>query len=53
MGTNLKWIGEKARKEPNLVFTSLYHHITDEDNLRACYDSLNAHKAVGSRRHAE
>ena len=47
MGTNLKWIGEKARKEPDLVFTSLYHHITDVDNLRACYDSLSANKAVG------
>ena len=47
MATNLKWIGEKARNEPELVFTSLYHHITDVDNLRACYDSLEAGKATG------
>jgi RNA-directed DNA polymerase len=47
VATNLKWIGEKARREPELVFTSLYHHITDVDNLRACYDSLEAGKATG------
>jgi len=47
VATNLKWIGEKARKEPDLVFTSLYHHIVDVDNLRACYDSLDADKATG------
>ena len=47
MATNLKWIGEKARKEPDVVFTSLYHHIVDVDNLRACYDSLEAGKATG------
>ena len=37
MATDLTRIGEKARKEPGLVFTSLYHHICDVDNLRACY----------------
>ena len=47
MATNLKWIGEKARKEPELVFTSLYHHIMDVDNLRASYDTLKANKAIG------
>ena len=47
MATNLKWIGEKARKEPDLVFTSLYHHIMDVDNLRASYDTLKANKAIG------
>ena len=47
MGTNLTRIGEKARKDPKLVFTSLYHHITDIDNLRASYDKLLAHKASG------
>jgi group II intron reverse transcriptase/maturase len=30
-----------------LVFTSLYHHICDVDNLRACYDALEADKATG------
>ncbi len=34
-------------KDPKLVFTSLYHHITDIDNLRASYDKLLAHKASG------
>jgi len=29
------------------VFTSLYHHICDVDNLRACYDILEADKATG------
>ena len=47
MATDLKRIGEKARKEPSLVFSSLYHHITDADNLRACYDTLPAKKATG------
>ena len=42
MATNLTRIGEKARKEPGLVFTSLYHHIYDVDHLRACYDELDA-----------
>lgn len=47
MSTDLTRIGEKARKEPNLVFTTLYHHVTDGDNLRACYDALPANKATG------
>ena len=47
MGTDLTRIGEKARREPGLVFTSLYHHITNIDNLRACYDKLLANKASG------
>jgi len=47
VGTELTRIGEKARKEPGLVFTSLYHHISDVDNLRACYDTLEADKATG------
>ncbi len=47
MATDLTRIGEKARKEPGLVFTSLYHHIYDVDNLRACYGTLGAKKATG------
>jgi group II intron reverse transcriptase/maturase len=47
MSTELTRIGERARKDPTLVFTSLYHHITDVDNLCACYDSLSGHRAVG------
>jgi group II intron reverse transcriptase/maturase len=47
VATDLTRIGEKARQDPTLVFTTLYHHITDVDNLRACYDRLLAHKASG------
>ena len=47
MSTDLTRIGEKARKEPDLVFTSLYHHVADLDNLRDCYEALKADKAVG------
>ena len=47
VATDLTRIGDKARQEPTLVFTTLYHHITDVDNLRACYDRLPAHKASG------
>ena len=47
MSTDLIRIGQKARKEPNLVFTSLYHHVTDVDNLRSCYGKLKPNKATG------
>jgi RNA-directed DNA polymerase len=47
MSTDLTRIGEKARKEPDLVFTTLYHHVTDVDNLRDCYETLDDDKAVG------
>jgi group II intron reverse transcriptase/maturase len=47
VGTDLTRIGERARKEPGLVFTSLYHHICDVDNLRVCYEALDAYKATG------
>jgi group II intron reverse transcriptase/maturase len=48
VATDLTRISEKARKEPKLVFTSLYHHIYDVDNLRACYEALDADKAPGA-----
>ncbi len=47
MSTNLERIGEKARQEPGLVFTTLYHHVSDVGNLRACYDALPRDRAVG------
>jgi RNA-directed DNA polymerase len=47
MSTELRRIGEKARRDPRLVFTSLYHHVYDVDNLRACFDALPAERAVG------
>jgi group II intron reverse transcriptase/maturase len=47
VSTDLTRIGERARKQPDLVFTSLYHHVTDLDNLRVCYEALDGNKAVG------
>jgi len=47
MSTDLTRIAERARKEPDLLFTSLYHHVTDGDNLRNCYEALDDEKAVG------
>lgn len=47
MRTNLERRGEKARQAPELVRTSLYHHVTDVENLRACYDALPTDRAVG------
>ena len=41
MSTDLTRVGAKARKEPDLVFTTLYHHVTDSDNLRDCYEALD------------
>ena len=47
MATNLKRIGERARKEPQCRFTSIYHHVYDVDHLRACYESLEKGKKPG------
>ncbi len=47
MATDLTRIGMKAQQECKLVFTSLYHHICDVDNLRACYHALDPNKATG------
>jgi retron-type reverse transcriptase len=47
VATELTRIGEKACRERALVFTSLYHHVTDVDNLRVCYDALPGDRAVG------
>ena len=47
VATNIERIGVKARECPKLVFTSLYHHVTDIDNLRAAFHSLKGDKAVG------
>ena len=32
---------------PDMVFTSLYHHVADIDNLRECYQALKGNKAIG------
>lgn len=47
MSTELTRIGERARRCPEETFTSLYHHVTDVDNLRACYEALDGRKATG------
>lgn len=47
MSPNLDRISLKARANPDLVFTSLYHHIADIDHLRTCYRLLKGNKAVG------
>ena len=48
MSTDLTRMGQKAQREPETVFTSLYHHVTDVDNLRASFEALDGDKAVGS-----
>ena len=47
MSTAPRRIGEKARSDPQLVFTSLYHHICDVETLRACFEALPGNRAVG------
>ena len=45
MSTDPTRIGEMARKQSDLIFTSLYHHVTDVDKLRAWYEALDGGKA--------
>ena len=47
MSTDRTRIGVKAQTNLDLVFISLYHHVTDIDNLRECYHALKGNKAVG------
>lgn len=47
MASDRARIGEKARKEPKLCFTSRYHHVTDLDNLRADFKGMEPGKAPG------
>lgn len=47
MATELTRIREYVVKHPNEVMTSLYHHVTDIDNLRSCFEGLDGAKAVG------
>lgn len=47
MGTDLTRIRAYVEKHPTEVMTSLYHHVTDVDNLRSCFESLDGSKAVG------
>jgi RNA-directed DNA polymerase len=47
VSTDLTRIRDKAQQQIKLVFTSLYHHVTDVDNLRECYKLLDGNKATG------
>ena len=47
MSPNLERISIKARAHPDLVLTSLYHHIADIEHLQACFRLLQGNKAVG------
>ena len=47
MARDLTRIGERARREPQARFTSIYHYVTDLDHLRACYADLRADSAPG------
>lgn len=40
-------IRQRAKNEPTLRFTSLYHHVTDVDNLRACFKGIEPGAAPG------
>jgi RNA-directed DNA polymerase len=44
---NLDRISVKARAHPDLVLTSLYHHIADIEHRRTCFRLLQGNKAVG------
>jgi RNA-directed DNA polymerase len=44
--TGVERIARRARQAPHTRYTSLMHHFT-VDNLRACFESLDAKKAVG------
>jgi retron-type reverse transcriptase len=44
--TGVERIASRARQEPQTRYTSLLHHFT-VDNLRACFESLEAQKAIG------
>lgn len=47
MGTDLRRIRAYVAKHPEEVMTSLYHHVSDVDNLRSCFENLDGTKAVG------
>jgi group II intron reverse transcriptase/maturase len=46
VGTKLQRIAEKARKEPDFKFTSLYH-LMNEEMLRECFKRLRKDAAAG------
>lgn len=40
-------IRHRAKNEPKLRFTTLYHHVTDIDNLRSCFEAIEPGAAPG------
>jgi len=47
MAIDLTRIGEKARKEPETQFTSIFHLVKDEGHLTSCYWKQKAGKTAG------
>ena len=47
MATDLTRVRACAEKHPDEVMTSLYHHVTDVDNLRSCFEELDGKRAMG------
>lgn len=47
MERDLTRIGERARKEREAKFTSIYHYVSDADHLVRCYGELEADRASG------
>lgn len=47
MARDLRRIGQRARGDGKMRFTSIYHYVTDEDHLRASYEELETGKAPG------
>ena len=47
MGTDLTRIGERARRNRKEKFTSLYHHVTELENLRASWNEIERAAAPG------
>jgi RNA-directed DNA polymerase len=47
MASDLGRIELKAISQPKLQFTSLYHHVTDVDRLRSCYEAIDPGAAPG------
>lgn len=47
MTRDLTRIGEKARKEPKTCFTSIYHYVTEVEELKRSYEGIEDGKAPG------
>jgi RNA-directed DNA polymerase len=47
VATELTRVRAYVTQHPSEVMTSLYHHVTDIDNLRSCFEDQDGSKAVG------